>query len=92
MDLPPFLFQNFKGSVLAHFLIYQISDKKLRKNSNFAMYENEPEMTLRPNIKDFLNFKAQLGPNNNMTPNEYINKENNCLEAAVFISGCTSTF
>ena len=56
------------------------------------MYENEPEMTLRPNIKDFLNFKAQLGPNNNMTPNEFINKENNCLEAAVFISGCTSTF
>ena len=56
------------------------------------MYENEPEMTLRPNIKDFLNFKAQLGPNNKMTPNEYINKENNCLEAAVFISGCTSTF
>ena len=58
MDLPPILLQNYRGILLAHLPIYETSDEKLWKNSNFAKFENEPEMTLRPNIKDFLNFKA----------------------------------
>ena len=90
MDLPPILFQNYRGILLAHLPIHETSDEKLWKNSYFAIFENEPEMTLRPNIKNFLNLKVSFGPHNNLTQNESIFKENSCLKTAVCISGSTS--
>ena len=90
MDHPPILFQNIRGIELAHFSRYWTRDKKLWQNSIFAIFENEPEMTLRPNIKNFLNLKVSFGPHNNLTQNESIFKENSCLKTAVCISGSTS--
>ena len=58
MDLPPILFQNYRGFALAHFPIYWISDEKLWQNSIFAIFENEPEMSLGPKIKKTLKFKV----------------------------------
>ena len=78
MDLPPILFQNYKGILLAHLLIHETSDEKLWQNSIFAIFENEPEMTLGPKIKKISKFKVYLGQNNNLTPNEYTDKLNNC--------------
>ena len=58
MDLPPILFQNIRGIELAHFSRYWTRDKKLWQNSIFAIFENEPEMSLGPKIKKTLKFKV----------------------------------
>ena len=56
MDLPPISFQNLRGIELAHLPIYETSDKKLWQNSILAIFENEPEMTVGPEIKKILKF------------------------------------
>ena len=58
MDLPPILFKNLRGIKLAHLSIYRTSDKKLWQNSILAIFENEPEMTVGPEIKKIPKFKA----------------------------------
>ena len=74
-----------------HFHIsYETCNKKLRKDSDIAIFENEPELNLGPKPKSFLNFKDLPWKNVNLRQNEYINKQNNCKITAVFISGSTS--
>ena len=91
MYLPPNLLKNSRGIVLTHFhILYETCNKKLWKNSNIAIFENEPELDLGPKTKSFLNFKGLPGKNINLRPNECINKQNNCKITAVFISGSTS--
>ena len=58
MDLPPILFQNLRGIELAHLSIYGTSDKKLWQNSILAIFENEPEMTVGPEINKILKLKV----------------------------------
>ena len=90
MDLPPILLKNSRGIVLTHFHIYETCNKKLWKNSNIAIFENEPELNIGPKTNSLLNIKGLVGTNIDLRPNECIEKYNNCKIAAVFISGCTS--
>ena len=74
MDLPPILLKNSRGIVLTHFHIYETCNKKLWKNSNIAIFENEPELNQGPQNKSFLNFKGLLGKNIHLKPNKCIEK------------------
>ena len=58
MDLPPILLKNPRGIVLMHFYTYKTCNKKLWKNSNMAIFENEPELNRDPKTKSFLNIKG----------------------------------
>ena len=58
MDLPPILLKNSRGIVQMHFYTYETSNKKLWKNSNIAIFENEPELNRGPKTKSLLNIKG----------------------------------
>ena len=58
MDFPPILLKNSRGIVLALFHIYETCNKKLRKNSDIAIFENDPELNLGPKTKSFLNLRV----------------------------------
>ena len=57
MGVPPILFQNSRGIVLTHFSGYQTSDRKCRKNSDFAIFKNEPELIMNRKIKNITKLK-----------------------------------
>ena len=62
MYLPPNSLKNSRGIVLTHFhILYETFNKKLRKNSDIAIFENEPELNLGPKPKSFLKFKGLPG-------------------------------
>ena len=74
MDLPAILLKNSRGIVLTHFYTYETCNKKLWKNSNIAIFENEPELNLGLRNKSFLIFKGLLGKNVHLKPNICIEK------------------
>ena len=74
MDLPPILLKNSRGIVLMHFYTYETYNKKLWKNSNIAIFENEPELNLGLRNKSFLIFEGLLGQNIHLKRNKYIEK------------------
>ena len=57
MGVPAILFQNYRGIVPAYFPDYQTSDRKCRKNSYFAIFRNEPELSMRHKIMNFSRLK-----------------------------------
>ena len=90
MDLPPILLKNPRGIVLMHLYIYKTRNEKLWKNSNIAIFENEPELNLGLPNKSFIISEGLLGKNVHLKPNKCIEKYNTCKIAAVSNSGCRS--
>ena len=74
MDLPAILLKNSRGIVLTHFYTYKTCNKKLWKNSNIAIFENEPELNLGLRKKSFLIFRGLLGKNVYLKSNKCIEK------------------
>ena len=68
MGVPPILFQNSRDIVLAHFPEYETSNRKCRKNSYFATFKNEPELSMSHKIINFTRLELYLGTNNDFTP------------------------